>query len=365
MVKVFLLLAAAALASAEIDFRGEFTRFQSDFGKVYSTAAERSERFGIFSANLREFKRHNESGQKWKKGVTKFADLTDEEFKSKYLGGYVRNPSPTFAPKKKTDFDPSALPTSIDYRKIGAVTPAKDQGSCGSCWAFATVATVESYVAMAEGGTLMEMSTQQVTSCSPNELQCGGLGGCQGSISGLAFTYMQLFGLSLAEDYPYVSGFTGDTGVCFAPPPSPVATIRGYEVLPRNDYAATMEHLATVGTLSVSLYADRGWSSYVSGVYEGCPYDEDIVINHVVQLVGYGSDPKLGDYWIIRNSWGEGWGEDHGFMRIAREPEMLCGTDETPLFGTGCVDDGVPIQTVCGRCGMLYDVAYPVGAMPI
>ena len=78
-----------------------------------------------------------------------------------------------------------------------------------------------------------------------------------------------------------------------------------------------------------------------------------------VQLVGYGSDSD-GDYWIVRNSWGSRWGED-GYIRLARESELMCGTDSTPLMGTACENDGNDELHVCGQCGVLFDVVYPIG----
>ena len=88
---------------------------------------------------------------------------------------------------------------------------------------------------------------------------------------------------------------------------------------------------------------------------------QNIQINHAVQLVGYGTNADEGDYWILRNSWGEGWGEG-GFMRLRRSDVAKCGTDDTPLYGVGCVDDGVEVQTVCGTCAVLFDTSYPIGA---
>jgi len=147
-----------------------------------------------------------------------------------------------------------------------------------------------------------------------------------------------------------------------SPPPLPAATLRGYEVLPRNDYAAVMDHLANVGPLTISVDAGP-WGAYAGGVFDGCSYDESIIINHLVQLVGYGTTETGEDYWLARNSWGTGWGED-GYMKMKRETNPPCGEDPLPLFGTGCVDDNVPIQTVCGQCGILYDTSYPIGVEP-
>merc|ERR1712141_550736 len=160
------------------------------------------------------------------------------------------------------------------------------------------------------GKAVEELSAQHITSCTPNPLQCGGSGGCQGSIPQLGFAYTQLFGLVTEKDYPY----TATTGTC----------------------------------------------DYGGGVFDGCSYDKNIEINHAVQLVGYGTDSKDGDYWIVRNSWGSRWGED-GYIRLKRESETKCGTDNTPLMGTGCVNDDNDVLTVCGQCAILFDVCYPIG----
>jgi len=77
-------------------------------------------------------------------------------------------------------------------------------------------------------------------------------------------------------------------------------------------------------------------------------------------LVGYGTDPQLGDYWLIRNSWSPQWGEE-GYIRLQRENPFTCGTDLNPSVGEGCTN-GPPTITVCGNCGILYDALYPVVA---
>merc|ERR1712037_590295 len=115
---------------------------------------------------------------------------------------------------------------------------------------------------------------------------------------------------------------------------APVVGITGYNTLAPNDQAAVMTHLAEVGPLGVAVYAS-GWGGYSSGVYSGCAYDSNIALNHAVQLVGYGTDAAEGDYWIVRNSWGSGWGEG------------------------GYINDE---QHVCGQCGVLFDVSWPLGA---
>merc|ERR1712203_385773 len=147
----------------------------------------------------------------------------------------------------------------------------------------------------------------------------GGTGGCMGSIPQLGYTYLQLFGHVAEEDWPYTSGSTTQTGDCeydYNGMP-PVVGLTGYNTLTANDQDAVMTHLAEVGPLAVAVYAS-GWGGYSGGVYDGCSYDSNIALNHAVQLVGYGTDESLGDYWIVRNSWGSRWGED-GYIRLARD----------------------------------------------
>lgn len=220
---------------------------------------------------------------------------------------------------------------------------------------------IESYAAIATG-QLSVLSAQQVTSCVPNPVNCGGSGGCEGSTPPLAYSYANIFGLVPDEDYPYVSGSTMNTEACkydLAGLP-PVVSITGYDNLPVNNQEAVMEHLATVGPLAISVAASA-WSSYRNGVFDGCSYQENIRLNHAVQLVGFGTDEQLGDYWLVRNSWGSSWGEE-GYIRLKREAEPGCGLDTTT---DGHVCEGGPGSdqlTVCGMCGMLFEVSFPLGA---
>ena len=123
--------------------------------------------------------------------------------------------------------------------------------------------------------------------------------------------------------------------------------------------------LSCAGPLSASVAASD-WGLYWGGVFDGCDYDQDIVVNHAVLLVGYGTDPDEGDYWLIKNSWGTSWGdilnqEDFGYIKLRRRSEPMCGTDYSPLDGSGCVDGGVDSVHVCGTCAVLSDNSYPIG----
>merc|ERR1719348_2968794 len=307
----------------------QFAAFREQHGKQYSSKAELELRRDIFHANLVKIEKHNALGT-WKMGVNEFSDLTQAEFEAQMTGGYKRMPQSGAAPastfKAKSR---SELPDSVDWRDQGAVSEVKNQGQCGSCWAFCTTEQIESYAAIATGN-LPELSSQQVTSCTPNTLQCGGTGGCYGSIPQLGYTYLQLFGHVADKDYPYTSGHTGSTGKCNydveATPPR--VGLTGYDTM-SNDQDAVMHHLATVGPLAVAVDATH-FGRYSHGVFTGCDFNANIALNHAVVMVGYGSDPVDGDYWIVRNSWGASWGEN-GYIRLQRQATAQCGVNSTPM----------------------------------
>lgn len=256
----------------------------------------------------------------------------------------------------RTPVNVSDLPASVDWRTHNppVVSAVKDQGGCGSCWAFSTAETMESAVAIASG-KLMTFSEQQLVDCAPNPQHCGGTGGCSGSVQEVAMNYSKKAGITTEASYPY----TAQTGQCQPEKIKSVATIDGYVKLPTNDYDALMNAVATVGPIAISVAASQGWSFYGGGIFNG---DCGWIVDHAVQLVGYGSENGKG-YWIVRNSWGSGWGES-GYIRISREADaksVECGTDDQPESGDGC-DGGPSTIQVCGKCAILSDSSYPTGA---
>jgi len=358
------LFCLAVLVSAtlclDLEHQQKFQDFKTKFSKDYKTADEEKLRFDIFRRNLAEVDAHNMGGSSYTKGINEWSDLTQAEWEEMYLGGYKHITIHSQPAKERTKEVTNDLPESIDWRDKGIITDVKNQGQCGSCWAFGTTEQIESYTALATGD-LVQLSTQQVTSCTPNPLSCGGTGGCMGSTPPLGYNYVQLFGHIAEEDYPYQSGTTSNTEECLydLSTLTPVASITGYDNLPSNDQDAIMNHIATVGPLAISVAANT-FKDYNGGVFDGCSYDENIQLNHSVQLVGYGSEGGV-DYWIVRNSWGPNWGED-GYIRILRETSPGCGTDTTT---SGHVCQGGPgneMLHVCGMCGMLFETSFPLGA---
>merc|ERR1739844_195955 len=187
-----LILSLAFLALASATSLSQFKSFEQKFGKSYKSQTERLTRFATFMKNVKEIEEHNKSGKStYKKVINKFADMTKEEFK--VMNGYKNAPKPGQAYADVRDVKMEDLPASVDWRDKGAVSAVKDQGYCGSCWAFATAETIESYLQIESGNSVVEeLSAQHITSCTPNELSCGGSGGCQGSTPQLGMVYTQL-----------------------------------------------------------------------------------------------------------------------------------------------------------------------------
>merc|ERR1719473_1060987 len=247
-----------------------------------------------------------------------------------------------------------AIPDRKDWREEEGVTDAKDQGGCGSCWAFSAAETFESQLAIATGKPATKLSAQQIVSCSPNPQHCGGTGGCDGSTQPLAFDYLQTAGLTTEADYPY----TQRTGTCETSKIKPVGWNTGYTILQRNNYTELLTAVATKGPIAVSIAASGfAFQFYSGGVLGKC---NDYVMDHAVQLVGYGTDAGS-DYWLVRNSWGGSWGEK-GYIRLARygDGKEPCGTDKKPQDGDACEGDTDP-RTYCGECGVLSSSSYPTG----
>jgi cathepsin L len=237
-------------------------------------------------------------------------------------------------------------PDSFDWVALGATTEVKNQGACGSCWAFAGTEAIESDVFL-ETGQLLTLAPQPYVDCVENPQECGGTGGCSGATCDLLFEYATHHGATLEQDYPY----RANDGQCSSYIAQ--ASIQAWVDVAVNNETAHMEAVL-LQPITISVAASP-WALYFGGVfsYDECGTD----INHAVLLVGYGTDPVGGDYWKVQNSWGPSWGEN-GFIRLQRSTQ--CGIDTKPLDGTGC-KGGPPEVTVCGTCGMYWDSVYPIG----
>jgi len=351
MMKFGCALVACANATS-LSGEKDFVVYSQEFRKQYSSE-EVLRRKEIFENNLKQIRDFNADPSKtWFATVNEFTDWTNEEFRARRLGKIPDAKDETYA-LEETIADITGVPAEVDWRTKGVVTPPKNQGGCGSCWAFSAVETLESHLALATGDPPPVLSPQQLVSCAPNPQHCGGTGGCQGSTQPLAFNYTQTIGITTEESYSY----RGVTGTCDTSKIDAVAINGGYVKLKVNDYAALVTAVATKGPIAISVAAGGlPWQLYGGGVLSSCGFVQD----HAVQLVGYGVD---GDkkFWLVRNSWGSSWGES-GYIRIQRfgEGQEPCGIDKKPGDGDACEGDTSP-RTYCGLCGILSSSSYPTG----
>jgi len=348
-----------------------FEHYKAEWGREYASPQEEAARKAIFESNLEKILAHNRQTSTWKAGVNHLTDRTESELKA--LRGYKRtlNWHPDVVarrsrlaapvPRHLREMRAADLPASVDWRTKGAVTPVKDQGQCGSCWTFASTSTIESAWFL-KTGVLQDLSEQQIASCTPNPQDCGGSGGCEGGTAEVAFQgVIDYGGHASGWLYPYLS-WNGTDYMCRlngSDPTfqfSPSAMLSSYVALPTNDQNALLAAIATIGPIAISVDASS-WHLYESGVFSGCNMQSPD-IDHNVQLVGYGTDKNLGDYWLVRNSWTVHFGES-GYIRVARPSTPMCGVDTTPCDGSAC-HPCPPSQTVCGMCGILSDSSYPI-----
>ena len=286
----------------------------------------------------------------WWAQMNKFADYTEQELKQ--MRGKQIDP----ALKKDKKLDQfqgrtSATKNPAAHSWMEYQTPVKNQGGCGSCWAFATTETLESHLAIAENSTKpLVLAPQTLVNCVKNPKKCGGTGGCEGAIAEIGFNFTRDFSMALESDLPY----QGQDEPCTAYPKT--VTCKGYVKNKQNSVEALETALATVGPVAITVSAN--WATYGGGIFEGgCAppsFGTSCTLDHAVVAVGYTSK-----YWLVRNSWGESWGEK-GYIRLTREHDTTTYSDTQPQNGDACVPYPAS-QSPMGESGILFDTCYPVG----
>jgi len=292
----------------------QFYNFVSEYGRSYATKAEFDFRAEQFKMNLAAIEEHNsQNGQTSTVGINFMADWTTAE--KKKLNGYK---APSNSTQENVEIlSTSDLPASVDWRTKGAVTPVKNQGQCGSCWAFSTTGSVEG-AEFLKTGNLQSFSEQQLVDCSGSY----GNMGCNGGLMDNAFKYIESKNIELESDY----GYTARQGKCSYDKSKAVGTVKGYKDVQQGS-ADQLKAAVAQQPVSVAIEADQSvFQSYTSGVItKGCGSQLD----HGVLAVGYGSDNGQ-DYFIVKNSWGPSWG-DQGFVKIA--PNQ-CGITNSASYPT-------------------------------
>lgn len=337
MFALFLVIGIFSLATGENFLRKrelneddelrQFSNFQDKFKKSYDNFEEMESRFNIFRDNLRKIAIHNlDRSQNFTMGVNQFADLTPEEFKTRHIGSRLNAPLGSYGCGTFTSTS-SSVPVSMDWRNKGAVNPVRDQGQCGSCWAFATTANAESVWAISTG-QLLDLSEEYLVDCAT------GLGyfnmGCNGGQPDSAFKYMINNGQCYESSYPYTAGVTKVAGSCQKCSAAPVHFSKCYDV-PSGNQLLLKEAVANQ-PVAVAIEADTTYFQLYSGgilTSSACKTNLD----HAVEIVGYGEENGV-KYWNVRNSWGN-WGES-GYVRILRSDSTndigVCGIASEPSF---------------------------------
>ncbi|XP_052808981.1 procathepsin L-like [Mya arenaria] len=303
-----------------------FETFKTMHSKNYSSPAEETRRREIFEKNAKLIAAHNffyAVGMiSYFMDVNQFSDMTSEEWLSLYTSPL---PDYTNTGNESTFLPPEnfiAAPT-VDWRRKGYVTPVKHQGGCGSCWAFSSTGSLEGQH-YKKTGTLVSLSEQQLVDCSRSY----GNHGCSGGFVNLAFDYIKRAGgIEGESDYPY----RGLDLSCKFLKSKVKATVTGstmMPVVPSGSEFALQAAVASVGPVSVSIHATPSFQHYAGGVFSD-PTCSPSKLNHAVLVVGYGSFQK--DYWLVKNSWGKGWGQG-GYIWMARNKGNMCGIASLAIY---------------------------------
>ncbi|XP_059163574.1 procathepsin L-like [Physella acuta] len=310
---IFALVIVMASASMEANW----VIFKTKHNKTYTGNDDVIRRY-IWQSNLKKIEDHNELYAKGLKSYylkeNKYSDQTSEEFRSLMNGLRVNkelNPGQFVSGKFK-----AILPAAVDWRKQGYVTEVKDQGQCGSCWAFSTTGSLEGQHFKATG-QLVSLSESNLVDCSKK----WGNNGCQGGLMDQAFQYViDNKGIDTEQSYPYKP----EDRKCSFKKATVGATDKSYTDVQSGSEDDLQAAVATIGPISVAIDASHdSFQQYGGGVYDekACSSTQ---LDHGVLAVGYDTDSSGGDYWIVKNSWGKTWGQD-GYIWMSRNKKNQCG----------------------------------------
>jgi len=305
-----------------------FTQYTKQYGKKYESAAEMFKRFAIFRTNMEQIRQHNADETKtFTVAMNQFGDLTNDEFRTQF-NKYTPIDNSYLRSKNMVALENVTLPTSVDWNAAGKVTPVKDQGQCGSCWAFSTTGSVEAAYAIEQNTSPISLSEQELVDCSSAQ----GNQGCNGGLMDQAFTFIiSNGGLCTESSYPYKAV----DGSCVKSKCTSAVTIKAYTDVATNNEDALQ---AAVAQQPVSVAVDAsgfGWQFYSSGVMSSACGTS---LDHGVLAAGYGVMNGT-PYWQVKNSWGASWGMN-GYILLKRAS-----------------GSGKP-----GECGITLAASYPTGA---
>merc|ERR1712212_1434008 len=291
----------------------KWTEFKSSFSKEYTSKEEELVHFDTWKSNLAMVEKHNEEAEEgnhgYKMSLNEFSDLSEEEFEKRMLGYVDMGGSEDFE-----YFQDRETPPALDYREEGLVTPVKNQGHCGSCWAFSATGGIEGVWAK-ELGELLSVSEQQLVDCAH--------GSCSGGNMGNAWDTAK-DGIMSEEDYPYEH----KDGECRFNSSQAVASVTGHESVAHNEHDLEKALYQVGYPISIAVHAGSSFQHYKEGVYND-PECVEGKLNHAILVVGYNKTAPE-PYWIVKNSWGKSWGQD-GYIHM-KMGENNCGLAKRPVY---------------------------------
>ena len=303
--KCYLLLFLLALVIAEENssLEAQFSAFKTQFHRKYASASEEKYRQRVFRENMEIIREHNARQSSYRLGITPFTDLTLEEFQEQFVFNKMlmeNRPTSLHSMPNTSASGLGKLPDVVDWRKKNAVSPVKNQKSCGSCWAFSAVGSIEGAYAI-KTGKLYSFAPQYLVDCDHGD------NGCSGGLMTNAFEFVMMNGVPREEMYPYKAV----EGTCQKVELE--TSILGYYTVPEQSAYELMKAVSK-SPVAVAIEASASvFQNYVSGVIDDTSCGTSL--DHGVLVVGYSTEQDKG-YYIVKNSWGNSWGE-YGYVRIA------------------------------------------------
>jgi len=320
------LVAGTKALSAKDVVSEEWELWMLRHGRNYTDKLEEKFRLKIYMENKIKIARHNQMAHKGHKSyflkMNHFGDMLHHEFVN-LMNGFDYAAKMAIRPETDNDrvlwmapANVEEYPETMDWREKGAVTPVKDQGQCGSCWAFSSTGSLEGQH-FRKTGQLLSLSEQNLVDCSGDF----GNNGCNGGLMDNAFRYIKANGgIDTERSYPY----EGTDEKCHFNPNTVGETDRGFVDIPQGSEEDLKKALATVGPVSIAIDASHeSFQFYSHGVYDE-PECDPMGLDHGVLAVGYGTMDNGDDYWLVKNSWSEKWGLD-GYIRMSRNKDNQCG----------------------------------------